>query len=155
MNCRKTTSFTDWIRAFLSMQHKKDSSWKVIINDGKWIMYDNPKRRIPRLWTVFYISSRTICSQKKGLLCICISWDTKSIINYVIYYKLLQSTETVKWTRCQLNDLADEIEEKRLFSRQKNRKFNLLHDNAKPHVTKTTQQTNINLIRFSMCSVLF
>ena len=73
----------------------------------------------------------------------CIWWDLKG----VIYYELLDAGETVTAARKsqQLNRLNKELDKKRPFTVKGNRKVILLHDNARPHVTRMTQNAILNL----------
>ena len=121
----------------LAKQQKKDFLWKIVTGDEKYIFYENPKRKMS--WVDPGKPSTSVPQKelhmKKVLLCIW--WDMKG----VIYYELLDAGETVTADRYsqQLNKLNTELDKKRPFTGKGNRKVILLHDNARPHVARMTQ----------------
>lgn len=78
---------------------------------------------------------------KKVMLCVW--WDQKGII----YYELLQPKQTITADLYsqQLIRLSHALETKRPHRAKGERKVILLHDNARPHVAKTTRNTIENL----------
>ena len=74
---------------------------------------------------------------------LCVWWDQKGII----YYELLKSKQKVNSNLYsqQLTRLSEALQLKRPFSGKGKRKVILLHDNARPHVVKTTQERIENL----------
>jgi len=52
---------------------------------------------------------------------------------------MLQSDETITADQQQLTNVSDALEEKKPFTGQGCRKVILLHDNARPHIVKATQ----------------
>jgi len=127
----------DTAPTLLSKFRKKDFLHKIITGDEKWILHDNPKRR--KSWVDLGQPSTSTpkpnIPSKKVLLCIW--WDWKG----VLYYELLQPDETITADRCeqQLTNFSDALEEEGPFAGQGRRKVILLHDNARPHVMKATQ----------------
>ena len=77
----------------------------------------------------------------------CIWWDEWG----VLYYKLLKPGETVTGERyaLQLNRLAEQIEQKRPYTRFRRRPVILQHDNATPHRSSVACQT-INDLQWAL-----
>lgn len=139
---RKVTS-----EILLARQKRKSFLHRIITGDEKWIYFDNPKRR------------KTICDPgqsskatpknnihgKKALLSIW--WDQKG----VIHHELLKQGETVtgELYRDQIIRLAEVMREKRPEYEKRQHKVILLHDNARPHVTKRVQET-LELLRWEV-----
>lgn len=68
---------------------------------------------------------------------LCVWWDQKGII----YWELLEPKQTVTANvySQQLMSLSLALERKRPLEGKRKREVILLHDNARPHVAKTTQ----------------
>jgi len=129
-NRRRDTALT-----LLSKFRKKDFLHKIIIGNEKWILYDNPKRR--KSW-IDPGQPSTLMPKPNihAKVLLCIWWDWKCIL----YYELSTTTgETITADQQQMINLSDALEEKKPFTGQGRRKMILLHDNARPHVAKATQ----------------
>ena len=89
--------------------------------------------------TISYSKTRKIWKK----VMICVWWDQKGII----HYELLETNQTVTADLYsqQLTRLNRALESKWPFNGKGKRKVILLHDNAKPHVAKTTQKKIENL----------
>jgi histone-lysine N-methyltransferase SETMAR len=124
-----------------SLRAKFDANnflWKVVTGDEKWIFLTNPDTK--KAWTSVGEPAPKVAKKnqfgKKVMLCVW--WD----IGGILYYELLQPSQTVNAQRYseQLTRLNTAIVEKRPWNRRGKRPVTLLHDNARPHVAKLTQQ---------------
>ena len=126
-----------------SRQKKKSFLWKIVTGDEKWLYYDNPVNK--KQWLspgqAPLLCSKPEIHRKKGMLCVW--WDMKGII----YYELLDPKKNVTADiySQQLTRVSEALERKRAFTGKGKRKVILLHDNARPHVAKTTQSTIVKL----------
>lgn len=124
--------------SLLARQKKKSFLHKIVTGDESWIYYESPKRK--KHWlnpgTPAPAQPKPNLHRKKALLCVW--WDLKGIL----YYELLPEGQTVNADLYsnQLRRLHEEIERKRPFTGKGKRPVILLHDNARPHVAKTTRQ---------------
>lgn len=124
----------------LLTRHKtKSFLWRIVTGDEKWIYYDNPVSR--KQWLgpseePLHVPKPEI-HRKKTMLCVW--WDQQGII----YYELLEPRETVNASLYsqQLVRMSQVLARKRPAVGVKKRKVILLHDNARPHVAKTTKET--------------
>lgn len=113
-------------------EHKKHSFLsRIVTGDEKWVYYDNPKRKASYVdpgQPSTSVPKRDIHCQK---LMLCIWWDQKG----VVYYELLKPNETVTADRyrCQLDELAKALNEKRPLVARKHHKVLFHDDNARPH----------------------
>ena len=134
----------------IERQKRKAFLHRIITGDEKWIYFDNPKRK--RSWVdpdqPATTSAKRDIHGKKVLLCIW--WDQKG----VLFYELLQPGETVTAIRYQqqLMDLNRAIKAKRPEWATRHGKVILLHDNARPHVAKSTCE---KLLKLGWPSTLF
>lgn len=120
------------------IRHTKVPFWKKIVtSDEKWILYENPDRHGQWLskGEIPIPTPRRPIHGKKCMLCVW--WDWKGIV----YWEVLDYGQTVdsNYYCQQLDRLADALLHTRsaLVNRQG---VILLHDNAKPHTSKVTQQ---------------
>lgn len=127
------------ICASLSSRYKKDFLWKIVTGDEKWLYYDNPVNK--KQWLdrdqAPLLCPKPELHRKKVMLCVW--WDIKG----VVYYELLEPNKTINadlYSK-QLVNLSRALESKRSYTGKGRRKVILLHDNARPHVAKTTQAT--------------
>lgn len=104
----------------LQRQKRKGFLHRIITGDGKWIHYDNPKRK--KSWGMLGHASTS--SPKPNIhgskLLLCIWWDQQG----VIYYKLLKPNETITGARyrLQLMRLSRALKEKRPLYEQRHDK---------------------------------
>ena len=122
-----------------SRYKRKSFLWKIVTGDEKWLYYDNPVNK--KQWLdpdqAPLLCPKPELHRKKVMLCVW--WDIKG----VVYYELLEPTKTVNANLYskQLVSLSRALESKRPYTGKGSRKVILLHDNARPHVAKTTQAT--------------
>jgi [histone H3]-lysine36 N-dimethyltransferase SETMAR len=118
----------------LARHERKSFLHRIVTGDEKWIFFENPKRG--KSWTEPGTAPNTIAKQdrfgKKALLCVW--WDQRGLV----YYELLKPGETVTGERYeeQMICLEEALDEKRPEHREWHNHLILLHDNAKPHVSK-------------------
>lgn len=129
----------------LRRQQRKSFLHRIITGDEKWIYFDNRKRK--RSWVypgqpANSFVKRNIHEQKALL---CIWWDQKG----VIFYEILKPGETVNSNRYtqQLQKLNMLLKQKRPEWIDRHDKVILLHDNARPHVSKSVKEL-LEMIRW-------
>jgi len=136
MNCPKTTKIDSVALHSLYFQSsgKKIFCTKSLqaMKSGFFMITQNVKNHGLTLGQLSTSTPKPNIHAKKVLLCIW--WDWKD----VLYYESLQPGETITADQ-QSTNLSDALEEKKPFTDQECRKVILLHNNARPHVTKATQ----------------
>jgi len=112
-----------------------DCDWREV--DEKWIFYDNPKKKKYYAKLGQSLPSTSTSTLRPNIhdskIMLCIWWDQKDLV----YYKLLKPDDSITGDRyrLQLIRLNHALREKRNTS-----KVILLHDNARPHVTKVIKK---------------
>ncbi|VVC30765.1 Transposase, type 1,Winged helix-turn-helix DNA-binding domain [Cinara cedri] len=121
----------------LQQQNRKGFLHRIVIGDEKWIHYENPKRK--KSWELPGHSSTSTAKPNihGSKLMLCIWWDKLD----VVCYELLQPGETITGAlyRTQLIRLSRALKEKRPQYSERHDKIILLHDNARPHVSKVVK----------------
>ncbi|GFX93718.1 mariner Mos1 transposase [Trichonephila clavipes] len=121
----------------LARQRRKGFLHGIVTGDGKWVRYDNPKRR--KSWG--YPGHASSSSAKPNIhgskVLLSIGWDQLG----VVYYELLKPTETITGDRyrTQLMRLSRALKDKRPQYNERHDKVILQHDNARPHVAKVVK----------------
>ena len=106
----------------------------ILTGDESWVYYENPTQK--KFWlspnTSVPNQAKRNLHAKKALLCVW--WDQRGIV----HYELLPEGQTVNADRysAQLRRVNAAIQQKRA----RRDRIILLHDNAKPHVAKTTRR---------------
>jgi [histone H3]-lysine36 N-dimethyltransferase SETMAR len=123
--------------SLLARQKRKSFLYQIVTGDESWVYYDNTKQQ------KYYLKPGQPAPHnpnpdlhgKKALLCIW--WDQKGIL----FHELLPQGETVNAAlySTQLQRLQAVIKQKRPFTGKGKRRIILLHDNARPHVAKSTR----------------
>lgn len=121
----------------LERQKRKGFLHRIVTGDEKWIKYDNPKRK--KSWGKPGHASTSYAKPNihGSKLLLCIWWDQQG----VIYYELLKPNETITADRyrLQLEHLSQALKDKRPEYQRRHDKVILLHDNARPHVSKSVK----------------
>lgn len=123
----------------LARQKSKGILHRIVTGDEKQIRFRNPKRK--KQWVKRGQATKPTPKQefheKKALLCIW--WDQQG----VLYHELLKPGETVTADRYrkQLMKLKRAMMKKRPNIATRHESVILLHDNARPHVSKKVRKT--------------
>ena len=114
-------------------RHKKKSFLhRIVSGEGKWMHYDNPKRKKSYVKTGQPAKSTAKPNIHGAKAMLCIWWDQKG----VLYYELLKPGETINGERyrTQLIRLKRPIAEKHPEYATRHKAIIRHHDNARPHV---------------------
>ena len=116
----------------LERYKKKSFLHRIVTGDGKWIHYDNPKRKKSYVKPGQRAKSMAKTNIHGAKVMLCTWWDHKG----VLYYELLQPGETINGERyrTQLIRLKRAIAEKRPEYATSHEAIIFHHDNARPHV---------------------
>jgi histone-lysine N-methyltransferase SETMAR len=123
--------------SLLSRFNKEDFLERIVTSDEKWVLYVNHRRK--RQWLT---PGETAIPEAKGDLhpkkvMLCIWWDSKGIIyKELLDFNLTITAETYIRQPRNLNSALQSLRPA-LFNRKG---VLLLHDNARPHTAKSTQQ---------------
>lgn len=120
-------------QSLLLRSHRKEFLEDIVTGDESWVLYESNTRRavwIPRGEEPPTQPKPNLHPQK---ILLCCFWDSRGML----YYELLGRGKTVTASvyATQLQKLATAIGEKR----PRRTTVHLLHDNARPHVSKVTQ----------------
>ena len=116
---------------------------KVYNKEGKWVPYELKPRDIERRKTICDPGQPSTSTSKRNIhgkkAMFCIWWNQKD----VVYHELLKSGQTVTGDlyREQIIRLSRALQGKRPEYETRQHKVILLHDNARPHVTKLVKET--------------
>ena len=106
--------------------------YRIVTGDGKWIHYDNPKRKKSYVKPGQPAKSTAKPNIHGAKVMICIWWDQKG----VLYYELLKPCKTINWERyrTQLIRLERAIAEKRPKYATRPKAIIFRNNSARPHV---------------------
>lgn len=123
--------------SLLSRNTKEPFLERIVTGDEKWVLYNNIQRK--RQW--LSRKEKPLPVPKDGLhpkkIMLCLWWDMRGLI----HYEMLNHNQTVTAEKysSQLEDLKNALSRKRpsLLNRKG---VVLLHDNARPHTARLTQE---------------
>jgi len=124
-------------RSLLSRQNHDPFLQRIITGDEKWVRYINVRRRKQWLDPGQQPFPDVKAGSHPEKIMLCIWWDMEG----VIYFELLETNQTITADLyCeQLQRMREVLLRKRRISRTRNNVI-LLHDNARPHVARLTQE---------------
>jgi len=120
----------------LQRQKRKGFLHRIIIDDEKWIHYDNPKGKIS--WDKLHaLTSTAKPNIHSSMASLCSVFGGSSRMSCAM--SCSKSNETITGDRLQLMRLSRALKEKRPQYEQKYDKVILQHDNARPHVAQVVK----------------